>query len=98
MVKSGFWRIGFVVSAAGAAVTGFSAHAFAAQYSSIVIDAQTGQVVSEYNADSPNYPASLTKMMTLCLTFTALEHHDVSMDTRFTVSANAQAQEPTKLD
>lgn len=102
MVKTGFWRAGFatfslVLAALGAAVT-FSAGALAAQYSSIVIDAQTGQVVSEYNADSPNYPASLTKMMTLYLTFTALEHHSISLDTVFPVSAHAAAQEPTKLN
>src|ERR1700744_5045891 len=99
MAKSGFWRLGLVaVSTAVAALIGLSAHAWAAKYSSIVIDAQTGQVISEYNADSLNYPASLTKMMTLYLTFTALEHHDISLDTRFPVSAHAAAQEPTKLN
>ena len=101
-MKSGVWRLGFATFTAVcltlATVVGLSAAASAAQYSSIVIDAQTGQVVSEYNADSLNYPASLTKMMTLYLTFTALEHHQISMDTRFPVSAHAQAQEPTKLD
>jgi D-alanyl-D-alanine carboxypeptidase len=101
-VKSGFLRAGFVTFTAVLAVLGtaiaFSATAMAAQYSSIVIDAQTGQVVSEYNADSPNYPASLTKMMTLYLTFEALEQHKISLDTAFPVSAHASAQEPTKLN
>jgi D-alanyl-D-alanine carboxypeptidase len=72
--------------------------ALAAKYSSIVIDAQTGEVVSEYSADLPNYPASLTKMMTLYLTFDALERKQLTLDQRFTVSAHAAAQEPTKLD
>lgn len=102
MVTGGFWRNRITtfsaVFAAFAVVLAFSASAFAAQYSSIVIDAQTGKVVSEYNADSPNYPASLTKMMTLYLTFEALEHHVISLDTRFPVSAHAAAQEPTKLN
>jgi D-alanyl-D-alanine carboxypeptidase len=102
MVKKGFLRSGFVIFSVVLAVfvtaAAFSASAFAAQYSSIVIDAQTGQVVSEYNADSPNYPASLTKMMTLYLTFEALEHHTTSLDTVFPVSAHAAAQEPTKLN
>jgi D-alanyl-D-alanine carboxypeptidase len=66
--------------------------------SSIVIDAETGDVLSENNADSVTYPASLTKMMTLYLTFDALEHKQVSLDDHFTVSAHAAAQEPTKLD
>jgi len=101
-VKTGFLRSSLltfsaVLAVLGAAIT-FSANALAAQYSSIVIDAQTGQVVSEYNADSPNYPASLTKMMTLYLTFEALEQHKISLDTAFPVSAHASAQEPTKLN
>ncbi len=68
------------------------------KYSSIVIDAETGDVLSEYNADATTYPASLTKMMTLYLTFDALEHKEITLDQGFTVSAHAAAQEPTKLD
>jgi D-alanyl-D-alanine carboxypeptidase len=98
MVKSRFLRSGIGTFALILAAFVFSAHAGAAQYSSIVIDAQNGRVLSEYNADSPNYPASLTKMMTLYLTFEALEHHVISLDSRFPVSAHAAAQEPTKLD
>jgi D-alanyl-D-alanine carboxypeptidase len=102
MVKSGFLRSGFVTFAAVflafAGSVAFSAKVQAAQYSSIVIDAQTGQIISEFNADSPNYPASLTKMMTLYLTFEALEHHAISLDTVFPVSPHAAAQEPTKLN
>ena len=64
---------------------------------SIVIDAETGKVLSEDNADTPNYPASLTKMMTLYLLFEALEKGKVTLDTPFSVSAHASAQEPTKL-
>jgi D-alanyl-D-alanine carboxypeptidase len=87
----------FTLVACGGLV-GSPANAWAAKYSSIVIDAETGEVVSEYNADSPNYPASLTKMMTLYLTFDAIEHKQVALDQQFKVSAHAAAQEPTKLD
>ncbi|HWE75436.1 MAG TPA: D-alanyl-D-alanine carboxypeptidase family protein [Stellaceae bacterium] len=101
-MKSGFLRSGLVTFAAVllgfGTVIAVSTAVRAAQYSSIVIDAQTGQIVSEYNADSPNYPASLTKMMTLYLTFTALEHHDITLDTTFPVSPHAAAQQPTKLN
>ena len=38
-------------------------------YEAIVLDAQTGQVLRELNPDVVTYPASLTKMMTLYLTF-----------------------------
>ncbi|MCK5575086.1 MAG: hypothetical protein KAI28_04695, partial [Sphingomonadales bacterium] len=40
-----------------------------AKYASLVIDAATGEVLHEVNADTRNYPASLTKMMTLYLMF-----------------------------
>ena len=36
---------------------------------SLVIDANTGNVISSVNADEPRYPASLTKMMTLYVVF-----------------------------
>lgn len=101
-MKKGFLGSGFVPFSVALAVIvaalSFATNALAAKYSSIVIDAQTGQVVSEYAADSPNYPASLTKMMTLYLTFEALEHHTISLETAFPVSAHAAAQEPTKLN
>lgn len=65
--------------------------------SSIIIDAQTGKVVSEHNADRPDYPASLTKMMTLYLAFGALEQGKISLDDEFVVSAHAARQAPSKL-
>jgi len=47
---------------------------------SIVIDAETGRVLSEMNADAITYPASLTKMMTLYLTFEALNSGRLRLD------------------
>jgi D-alanyl-D-alanine carboxypeptidase len=68
-----------------------------AKYASIVINAQTGQVLSQNNADVRNYPASLTKMMTLYLLFDALDAKKVSMQTPMKVSAHAAGQAPSKL-
>ncbi|MGH6968184.1 MAG: serine hydrolase [Stellaceae bacterium] len=65
--------------------------------SSIIIDAQTGKVLSEHDADRPDYPASLTKMMTLYIAFSALEQHKISLDEPFTVSLHASRQVPSKL-
>jgi D-alanyl-D-alanine carboxypeptidase len=65
--------------------------------SSIVIDAETGKALSEHNADLPNYPASLTKMMTLYLLFESIEQGKTKLDQRFTVSRWAAAQAPSKL-
>ena len=64
---------------------------------SIVIDAQTGQILSENNPDALTYPASLTKLMTLYLTFQALDSGRLRLDTRLPVSAWAAGQSPTKL-
>jgi D-alanyl-D-alanine carboxypeptidase len=76
---------------------GATSEAAAARLSSIVVDAKTGAVLSQYRADATNYPASLTKMMTLYLTFEALANKQITFDQRLPVSAHAAAQEPTKL-
>lgn len=69
-----------------------------AKYASIVMDAQTGTVFEEYNADARSYPASLTKMMTLYLTFEALKAGRLKTLQRLDVSYTAAAQRPSKLD
>ena len=66
-------------------------------YSAIIVDAATGQVLSEENADARSYPASLTKMMTLYMLFEALERHEVQMDTKMPVSKHAAQAAPSKL-
>ena len=70
----------------------------AAKYEALVIDAGTGQVLQAYNADALTYPASLTKMMTLYLTFEALQQGRLKSNQRLGVSDYAASQEPTKLD
>ena len=67
-------------------------------YEALVIDAASGQVLQAYNADALTYPASLTKMMTLYLTFDALRQGRVKLNQRLAVSQYAAEQEPTKLD
>jgi D-alanyl-D-alanine carboxypeptidase len=63
----------------------------------ILIDSETGAVLSGTNPDTPTYPASLTKMMTLYLTFAAVNDGRLALDERLAVSAHAASQEPTKL-
>ena len=47
----------------------------AADYrAALVADIDSGQVLYQEHANELNYPASLTKIMTLYLTFDALEH------------------------
>jgi len=64
---------------------------------SIVIDADTGRVLSEINADAITYPASLTKMMTLYLTFEALNAGRLRLEQYLPVSGEAASKSPTKL-
>ena len=68
-----------------------------ARYASIVIDADTGEVLRARNADTLRYPASLTKMMTLYLLFEAIENGRLSLDSRFKVSERAARQPASKL-
>ena len=63
----------------------------------IVIDVETGRVLSEMNADAITYPASLTKMMTLYLTFEALNSGRLALDQYLSVSSEAASKSPTKL-
>ncbi len=87
----------FAVVCASAGLLALGPHAEAAHLSSIVIDADTGQAISLEAPDAVNYPASLTKMMTLYLTFRGLEDGKLKLDQGFTVSAHAAAQAPSKL-
>ncbi|MBX5147226.1 D-alanyl-D-alanine carboxypeptidase [Rhizobium lentis] len=67
------------------------------KYAGIVVDAKTGNVLYSENADRLQYPASLTKMMTLYMVFEALEKGRIRLDTPVPFSAHAAAQAPTKL-
>ena len=74
------------------------APAYSAQYrAALVADMDTGRVLFQENANELNYPASLTKIMTLYLTFDALEHGRLSLDDYLIVSKSAANAEPVKL-
>lgn len=64
---------------------------------SLVLDARTGKVIASENGDTLNHPASLTKMMTLYLTFEALNRGKLTWDTPVRMSKYAAARPPTKL-
>mgnify|MGYP000910467070 CR=1 FL=1 len=69
----------------------------AAPFAAYVMDARTGQPIYKQNADTRLHPASLTKMMTLYMAFTAIERGQVRLDSKFTVSSKAAAEPPSKL-
>ena len=68
-----------------------------ASTSSIMIDAKSGNVLYEDNAESLRYPASLTKLMTLYLTFTALEKGQLRLDDNLKISHTAANRSPSRL-
>ena len=77
-------------------LAGFATAAHAG-YAAIVVDGSTGQVLQQVNADQREYPASLTKMMTLYLTFEGLKSGRLRLDQPMPVSAVAASRAPTKL-
>ncbi len=57
--------------------------------SAILIEASTGEILYEKNANERLKPASMTKMMTLLLTFEAMERGDLKLEDEVIVSMNA---------
>lgn len=73
------------------------AAAYTPPYADIVVDANSGQVLHNTNADALRHPASLTKIMTLYLLFEQLEASKLRLDSRLEVSDHASQQAPSKL-
>jgi D-alanyl-D-alanine carboxypeptidase (penicillin-binding protein 5/6) len=67
------------------------------KYTAIVMDARSGEVLYAERADSPRYPASVTKLMTFYLAFEALASGKLRLTDQLIVSPLAAAQPPTKL-
>jgi D-alanyl-D-alanine carboxypeptidase len=74
-----------------------SSDSYQPSYASIVVDANSGTIMQETNADSPRHPASITKIMTLYMLFERLASGKMTLNTELSVSAHAAAQAPSKL-
>lgn len=59
--------------------------------SAILMEASTGQVIYEKNAEERLHPASITKIMTLLLIFEKLEEGKISLTDEVTTSAHAKS-------
>ena len=68
-----------------------------AKYASIVVDAKTGRILHSVNETTKNYPASLTKIMTLYMTFEAIREGKLKLDQMLPVSRVAAGRSPSKL-
>lgn len=67
------------------------------KYAGLVINADTGEVLYQQNANYYRYPASLTKMMTIYMAFEAVKTGKLKMNERLYVSRRAAAQPRSKL-
>src|SRR6195952_4782992 len=70
---------------------------YSPQFSSIIVDGNSGEVLTSNNPDGSRHPASLTKIMTLYLLFERLDSGKMKLDTEMDVSEHASEQAPTKL-
>src|SRR6478672_3564310 len=70
---------------------------YSPQFSSIIVDGNSGATLSSNNPDGIRHPASLTKIMTLYLLFERLDSGKMKLDTEMEVSEHASDQAPTKL-
>ena len=65
--------------------------------STLVADTKSGTILSSKNAQRKQYPASLTKVMTLYLTFNALDKGLLKMDDKLPISLHAAKQPRSKM-
>lgn len=80
----------FLTLLASSVIVSVQAHAFdTTAKNALLMDAETGYVMLNKNADMPMPPASMSKLMTAYMIFDALKSGELSMDTEFTVSENA---------
>jgi len=89
-------RVLALTAAAGLALTTLDARSLRAE-ALLLVDVDTGKVISEQNPTIPWYPASVTKLMTTYVTLKALRDRRISLDSMLTVSPNAVAQQPSKM-
>lgn len=68
-----------------------------APYAAMVMDARSGEVLHSRNADTRLHPASLTKMMTLYVTFEAIRRGEISLDKSVKISTKAANEPPSRL-
>ena len=71
---------------------------YSPQFASIIVDGNSGAVLTATSPDGIRHPASLTKIMTLYLLFERLDTGKIKLDTEMPVSEHAADQDPTKLD
>lgn len=86
-----------VVLIFGVTIVLSGANPVSARYASIVVEAKTGRILHAVNAETKNYPASLTKIMTLFMTFEAIKKGTLQLQQKLPISRTAEGRSPSKL-
>ncbi len=71
--------------------------AISLELATYVIDARSGEFIYGKNYKKKLHPASLTKMMTLYLTFNEIKNKRIKLDELVKISSNASNEPPSKL-
>ena len=90
-------KVWLLAAAAATAMLAQPRPAAAAGEALLLVDADSGKVLYADNATRPWHPASVTKLMTAYVTLHAIKDGRVTADKLLTVSANAMAQQPSKM-
>ncbi len=72
-------------------------HTAMSRHAALLIDADSGNVLYEMEANQSWYPASLTKLMTLYMAFSALESGRLRLSDSMNISSHAAHQPTSKL-
>ncbi len=72
-------------------------HPLFAKIASVIGDPISQEIYFEVNKDTKNYPASLTKIMTLYIIFDELRLKNINLNDRIYFSKHATYQQPSKL-
>lgn len=75
----------------------FTAEISYARHAAILVDATNGSVLHEVEATQAWYPASLTKLMTLYMTFDAISNGQIQLQDTLSTSRHAALQPNSKL-
>ncbi len=79
------------------AIVAWLAMAAVANCGEAIIDGQTGRLIAGVDADTPRFPASTTKLMTIFVALEAAANGEIDLNAPIKVSANAAAAPPVKL-
>ena len=91
-------RIAIAVAVIFGVLNAGVAEARGPRHAAMVMDANTGAILHNEDGDEQRHPASLTKMMTLYLTFETIEQGRLSMSSTVQISDAATNVAPSKLD